>query len=125
MERRTRQRDVIKQVIEGDDRPLSIHEIHEAAKSKVHNLGIATVYRAVKELSADGWLRSVNLPHAQVHYEKSDKGHHHHFHCRSCARIFELEGCPGHLTRLIPRGFEMEDHDIIINGQCADCSTKG
>jgi Fur family ferric uptake transcriptional regulator len=124
MERRTKQRDVIKQVIEGDDRPLSIQEIHKAAKASVHNLGIATVYRAIKELCADGWLRSVDLPNAQVHYEQSDKEHHHHFHCRTCARIFELDGCPGHLTRLVPKGFEMEGHEIVINGLCSACSTK-
>jgi Fur family transcriptional regulator, ferric uptake regulator len=125
MERMTRQRLLIMTVIEGAGRPLSTAEILALAKRAGAGMGIATVYRAVKGLGAAGWLRAVDMPGSQVRYEKSDKGHHHHFHCRGCDRVFEMEGCAGDVSALTPRGFRMEGHEIIINGLCAGCLKKG
>jgi Fur family ferric uptake transcriptional regulator len=125
MERMTRQRLLIMKVIEAAGRPLSTAEILGGAKSAGAGMGIATVYRAVKGLGAEGWLRTVDMPGSQIRYEKSDKGHHHHFHCRGCDRVFEMEGCAGDVSALTPRGFRMEGHEIIINGLCAGCIKKG
>lgn len=125
MERMTRQRLLIMKVIERAGRPLSTAEILALAKGAGAGMGIATVYRAVKGLGAEGWLRAVDMPGSQVRYEQSDKGHHHHFHCRGCDRVFEMEGCAGDVSALTPRGFRMEGHEIIINGLCAGCVKKG
>jgi Fur family ferric uptake transcriptional regulator len=124
MERMTRQRLLIMKVIEAAGRPLSTAEILCGAKRAGAGMGIATVYRAVKGLGAEGWLRAVDMPGSQLRYEQNDKGHHHHFHCRSCDRVFEMEGCTGDVSALIPRGFRMEGHEIIINGLCAGCLKK-
>jgi len=125
MERMTRQRLLIMKVIEAAGRPLSTAEILGGAKRAGAGMGIATVYRAVKGLGAEGWLRAVDMPGSQIRYEKSDKGHHHHFHCRGCDRVFEMEGCAGDVSVLTPPGFRMEGHEIIINGLCAGCLQKG
>lgn len=125
MQRMTRQRLLIMQVIEAAGRPLSTAEILDGAKRAGAGMGIATVYRAVKGLGAEGWLRAVDMPGSQIRYEKGDKGHHHHFHCRACDRVFEMEGCAGDVSALTPRGFRMEGHEIIINGLCAGCLRKG
>jgi Fur family ferric uptake transcriptional regulator len=125
MERMTRQRLLIMTVIEGAGRPLSTAEILALAKRAGAGMGIATVYRAVKGLGAEGWLRAVDMPGSQIRYERSDKGHHHHFHCRGCDRVFEMAGCAGDVSALTPRGFRMEGHEIIINGLCAGCVRKG
>jgi Fur family ferric uptake transcriptional regulator len=121
MERMTRQRHVIMQVFDTAGRPLATSEILALAQRGTARLGIATVYRTVKALVAEGWLQGVDMPGSHTRYEKSDKGHHHHFHCRVCDRVFEMEGCTGDLNLLTPRGFRMEGHEIIINGLCAAC----
>lgn len=125
MQRMTQQRLLIMRVIEGAQRPLTTAEILALAKRAGAPMGIATVYRAVKGLGTEGWLRAVDLPGSQPRYEKSDKGHHHHFHCRGCDRVFEMEGCAHDVASLTPRGFRMEGHEIIINGLCAGCVKKG
>ena len=48
--RNTRQLRAIHDVLNGTDRPVSIEEIHHAAKVREPTLGVATVYRAVKAL---------------------------------------------------------------------------
>lgn len=122
MQRRTQQRDAIQDALKRADRPLSPQEIHESAGRDVENLGMATVYRNVKAMVDDGWLRTVDLPGAPSRYELADKEHHHHFHCNRCDRVFEVEDCPGSLQGLAPEGFQAESHEIILYGRCPECA---
>jgi len=120
-ERNTRQRAVIREVLEEADAPLSPPEIYEAAKSRHKGLGMATVYRAVKSLVDEGWLTTVELPGESARYELAGKAHHHHFTCRKCRRVFEIHGCPGELSHLLPAGFKLETHDVVLGGLCVNC----
>ena len=108
MERNTRQRQAIRRIFEENDRPLSPQEVLPAAQSYAPGLGIATVYRNVKALLEDGWLESVSLPGEPPRYEIAGKRHHHHFRCRCCDRVFEINGCYTNLLQLTPRGFRLE-----------------
>jgi Fur family ferric uptake transcriptional regulator len=122
--RDTSQRRAIRQVLEASDRPLTAPEILEAAQVEVPGLGVATVYRTVKALQLDGLLHQVELPGDVPRYELSGKDHHHHFHCRMCKRVFEVEACPGELTHLTPPGFSLETHEVILYGRCATCAPR-
>lgn len=122
MIRNTRQRTVIREVLERADRPLSTTEILEDARSGVKGIGIATVYRTVKSLTEEGWLVPVELPGESPRYELAGKDHHHHFHCKSCGRVFELEGCIDNLRRLAPRGFRVTGHELVLYGNCQSCA---
>ena len=122
MRRKTQQRQAIREALQEADRPLSPQEIHEGAGRSVEGLGIATVYRNVKAMVEEGYLRAVELPGAPSRYELAGKEHHHHFHCRRCDRVFEVEECPGSLRDLAPEGFEPESHEIILYGLCPECA---
>lgn len=122
MRRKTQQRTAILQALEDADRPLSPQEILDSAREDTPSLGIATVYRNIRVLVDEDHLRSVDLPGAPSRYEVVGKGHHHHFHCRCCDRVFEVEECPGQLSDLLPAGFELEEHEIILYGRCPECA---
>jgi Fur family ferric uptake transcriptional regulator len=124
MERNTRQRDAIRQVFEETPRPLGPTEVLEAGRSHVSGLGIATVYRTINSLVDSGWLVAVELPGEAPRYERAGFGHHHHFRCRSCARVFEIEGCPGDLRELTPAGFVLESHEVVLYGVCSRCASS-
>jgi Fur family transcriptional regulator, ferric uptake regulator len=121
MERNTKQRDAIRQALRDAARPLSPQELLDAASESVPNLGIATVYRTIKSLLEDGDIVPVELPGGGTRYETAHLHHHHHFHCRQCDRVYEVEGCPGDLRKLAPRGFKTERHEIVLSGLCAQC----
>jgi len=122
MERRTRQREAIWQTFERAARPLGPQETLELARSDVPGLGIATVYRNIKALVAEERLRAVELPGAPDRYEVAGKDHHHHFHCRACDGVFEVETCQGDFDAITPNGFSLEDHEITLYGLCARCA---
>ncbi|HEU0120783.1 MAG TPA: transcriptional repressor, partial [Bryobacteraceae bacterium] len=85
-------------------------------------LGIATVYRNIKMLLEEGWLTAVELPGEVTHYELAGKEHHHHFHCRACGKVFELNACLPNVQKLAPQGFAVTGHELLLYGACRDCT---
>ncbi len=120
-QRRTLQRDSIRQALSAAGRPLGPQEVLDAARLAAPGLGIATVYRALKDLVEEGWLVPVALPGEATRFECAGKKHHHHFQCRDCGRAFDLVGCPQQLGRLAPKGFRVDDHEVVLYGSCASC----
>ena len=123
-ERATQQRSAIRAAFDGCRRPLSAGELHEFARAKCPNLGMSTVYRELKRLQESGAIAQVEVPGGPVRYELAEMAakHHHHFRCDSCDRVFDLEGCPGGLSQLLPNGFELREHELTLVGTCAECN---
>jgi Fur family ferric uptake transcriptional regulator len=119
--RNTPQRQAIRDALQQANRPLSPHEVLAGAQGEVPRLGIATVYRTLKELTQEGWLVAVELPGEPQRWEVAGKGHHHHFSCEDCGKVFELRGCPPNLGLLVPPGFTMQRHEVFIYGHCREC----
>ncbi len=124
MIRVTHQRNAIRQVLQKAGRPLSPQEIFDMAQRKVSGLGIATVYRNLKSLQEEGAIVAVELPGQPPRWEVSPESHHHHFLCNTCDKLYEINACPEGLKHLLPKGFTLEEHDILLRGQCKDCSVK-
>lgn len=121
MERNTKQRSAIREAITAAHGPVSAREVHDLAQRRVRGMGMATVYRTLKALVTDREIVQVEMPGEPPRYEIAGKAHHHHFYCRSCGRMFEVEQCPGDLSYLAPEGFKLENHDLLLLGQCVDC----
>lgn len=119
--RNTTQRKAIRDVFTEADRPLSTQEVLAEARRQKPGLGIATVYRTIKVLLAERWLSDVKLPGEPPRYELSGKPHHHHFYCRGCGKVYEVPGNNKLLDALVPKGFTLEDHDVVLFGRCAAC----
>lgn len=125
MDRNTQQRDAIRDALEQAGRPLTPLEILAAAQARVPKLGLATVYRNIKSLVEEGWLRPVSLPGDAPRYELARIAHHHHFHCRVCNRVLDIQACPGELKHLVPRGYHVEAHEVVLYGRCSTCAKSG
>lgn len=127
MRRRTRQRRTIAQVLAGAPGPLTPREVLEQAGRVLPGLGVATVYRNLAVLEEEGEIRSVHLPGEHARYESTGRGHHHHFRCRSCAMVFDLDArCPVAVLEgaTLPGGFRVNGHDLTLYGTCPDCAER-
>lgn len=124
MKRRTTQRKAIEQIFQTEDRPLAIEEVLRYGRSLVESLNQATVYRNLKLLVASGRLHQINHPVLGTLYEQAGKEHHHHFHCYSCNRVFELPGCALNEEQAAPEGFIIEEHEIYLSGTCPNCASS-
>jgi Fur family transcriptional regulator, ferric uptake regulator len=120
--RNTKQKTAIREAFSEAGRPLSAEEVLEGAQHHHPALGIATVYRNIQNLVEDGWLTPVELPGQSTRYELAGKEHHHHFHCNTCGKLFELEGCIAQSKPRVPRGFRTTGHEFFLYGICAACN---
>ena len=119
--RTTKQREAIQTAFLDTDRPLKPDEALARAARQVPTLGIATVYRTINKLLEEGWLEVVEIPGEPPRYEVAGKHHHHHFLCTKCEKMFELDGCSGNLSSLLPDGFSLHRHHLTLFGCCKDC----
>lgn len=119
--RKTKQRQAIQRVFAESEHPLSPEDVLSLASAYAPGLGIATVYRALKALTESGTLKVVDIPGQQSRYEMADLAHHHHFHCNSCDRVYDIHACPGNLEQLAPPGFSVNSHSITLFGSCPEC----
>jgi Fur family transcriptional regulator, ferric uptake regulator len=124
MKRDTQQRDAIRQALVNAGRPLSVDEVLDLARKQVAALGIATVYRNLRTLQTEGFIAQVDLPGHPPRWEVTPRAHHHHFLCRTCDRLFEIENCPKGLTGLLPVWYTLEEHDLLLRGQCDTCAAQ-
>jgi Fur family transcriptional regulator, ferric uptake regulator len=122
VERNTRQRQAIRAVLEASLHPLSPPELLAAAQDQVPGLSLATVYRTIKSLCDDGIAKAIELPGENPRFERVGKQHHHHFRCRQCARVYEIYACTD-LSKLLPPGFALEGHEIVLYGLCNGCNS--
>jgi Fur family ferric uptake transcriptional regulator len=121
MERNTRQRGAIRRAFQRSNRPLGTDEVLDLARSEVGGLGIATVYRNIRTLVDEGWLAPVELPGEVPRYEVNGKGAHYHFRCINCGRVYEVPGCLNSIAEIVPEGFTLDRHTVVLYGRCPDC----
>lgn len=122
LSRNTRQKEAIRRAFTDSNRPLSHEEALLLAQQAVDGLSIATVYRNINLLVDERWLTPVDVPGDTTRYEVSGKGHHHHFQCNDCGKLFELEGCGVPARPVLPQGFLATGHELFIYGRCATCA---
>ena len=121
--RNTKQFETIRSIITNAGRPLSIDEMQKSALEELDSIGLRTVYRAVRRMEEMDEIQSIKVQGRADRYELSSiaSSHHHHFHCTACDRLFDIHGCPGGLLDLLPKGFQMDNHDILLTGTCDTC----
>lgn len=122
MNRKTLQRQAIRDVLQGSRGPLSAAELLGDAQQAVPGLGIATVYRNLRDMVARDELRTVELPGEPVRYEPADLDHHHHFECGGCGKVYDIPGCALDVDTELPDGFVVERHEVLLYGTCGDCA---
>ena len=124
MLRSTQQREAIREALQAAAGPLLPEELLARAQAACPSLGQATVYRALRQMEEAGEVAKVVVGDGRPRYETAQP-HHHHFRCRKCERVFDIDGCvraPEALGENLPSGFRLEGHELTLLGICADCS---
>jgi Fur family ferric uptake transcriptional regulator len=124
--RNTRQLAAIEQALRSAGRPLAVDELHAVAKKVLPRLGLATIYRAIRELTDAGRIVSVKYAGQPARYEWAVSRSHSHFICNRCKRVFDLdEPARVPLPSRRPAGFHFLGEEVIYYGECADCHGRG
>ena len=80
------------------------------------------MYRNINLLVEEKWLARVAVPGDTTRYEVAGKGHHHHFQCNECGKLYEMEGCAIEVNPELPAGFRPTGHELFVYGLCDQCA---
>jgi Fur family ferric uptake transcriptional regulator len=113
------------ELLAGQNCCLTAQEIFDELRASGRRVGIASVYRILELLTAEGVVQRIDLGSGTARYEPVwPDGHHHHLVCDSCGKVeaFEDPALETALTRVEKRsGYAVAGHDVVLHGACSDC----
>ncbi len=122
--RPTRQRVAVAQALAGTEEFQSAQDLHSRLRQQGENVGLATVYRSLQAMAADGEIDMLRTDDGEAVYRAcSTEHHHHHLVCRECGRTVEVEGAAVERWATAvsaEHGFRDVSHTIEIFGLCPD-----
>ncbi|MCS6849251.1 MAG: Fur family transcriptional regulator [Anaerolineae bacterium] len=120
----TQPRQAVIEVILRARRSLSPEEILARARKIDPGVGLATVYRTLDVLHAEGYLERVRIGNKGYTLTCTEKTLHFHLICERCRTVTELQSdrfSRDLMAQLRAAGFEARKHAIEIIGRCAKC----
>ena len=119
------QKDYILKILFYIDEHLSAEQINTRVKAEYNlDIGIATVYRAMKFFEELHLVESLDIGDGVKRYELSIALHHDHLVCTSCGKIIEFtdEFIEDQQIEVSNRhNFKLKKHVMTIYGLCEDC----
>ena len=104
----------------GDE--MSGQELHRSLDQKV-SMGLATVYRNLRQLQQRGLVRCRHLPTGEALYAPVERDRHH-LTCVDCGKTQVLDHCPIHGIDIPAESradFELLFHTLEFFGLCSSC----
>ncbi len=102
---------------------LSGQDLHQRLRLNGQPIGLATVYRHLRQLQRLGLARCRHLPSGEALYAPRERDTHH-LTCVSCGLTLPLDHCPMHGIQPQPEaahGFELLFHTLEYFGRCSRC----
>ena len=122
----TRSQERIIQVLKSLSYSISAQDLYAELKNRDQPLGLATVYRALEALKAQGTVKSRTVTSGEALYSLISQDQHH-LNCVSCGQSFVINECPVHdLEEQLEQThhFQVYYHTLEFFGRCHQCNTK-
>lgn len=126
MQRMTRQRAAVAEVLAQTDDFRSAQQLHELLRDQGHSVGLATVYRTMQAMAEAGDIDVLRNPDGESLYRSCERDeHHHHLVCRECGRTAEIDAAlveqwADNVGRA--HDFVNIEHTAELFGTCAACA---
>jgi len=125
MKRNTWQREAVRTALSESPAFVSAQALHSSLREGGSTIGLATVYRALTDLSDEGEADSLTQDGEALYRACTPGIHHHHLICRSCGRTVEIEArAVEEWARHVAaeHGFTAAEHVVDVFGLCAACT---
>ena len=123
--RSTRQRAALLALLTQVPGFLSAQELHARLQAEGASVGLATVYRALQDLTERGVVDVLHTGDGEAVYRRCSTDHHHHLVCRRCGRAVEVVGPAVEAWASevgTAHGFSAIEHQVDVFGVCAECT---
>jgi Fur family ferric uptake transcriptional regulator len=105
---------------------LSGQDLHALLRAGDAPMGLATVYRHLRQLQQWGLVRCRHLPSGEALFAPTERDDHH-LTCVDCGQTRRLDHCPVHgleLPRSQTEGFLPLFHTLEFFGLCQACQRR-
>ena len=105
---------------------MSGQQLHRSLEESSKAMGLATVYRNLRQLQQRGLVRCRHLPNGEALYAPIERDRHH-LTCVDCGRTQALEHCPVHTEDMQVDGggdFDLLFHTLEFFGFCRNCRPR-
>ena len=106
---------------------VSALDVEVALRASGRSVGRASVYRVLEQIEDLKLVWRLDVGDGTTRFELAHPSgeHHHHLVCDSCGAVTpfedaELERTIARVSERMP--FAVDEHDIVLHGQCASCS---
>ncbi|MBO4265156.1 MAG: transcriptional repressor [Clostridia bacterium] len=127
MKRYSKKRESILNCIANTKEHPNAEWVYNQLKPEYPSLSLATVYRNISELIADGKVKSVCVINDKEKFDGNTMPHMHAV-CSVCGKILDIENVsvPNELLKKAEREteFEVSYSNIQLIGVCKDCREK-
>jgi Fur family ferric uptake transcriptional regulator len=125
MKRNTWQREAVREALAVSEGFVSAQSLHSLLRDVGSSIGLATVYRALADLAAQGEADSLHQEGESLYRACTPDSHHHHLMCRNCGLTVEIKAdAVEEWARSIAavHGFTASNHIVDVFGLCANCT---
>jgi Fur family ferric uptake transcriptional regulator len=125
VKRNTWQREAVRDALATTDGFVSAQALHAQMRDAGSAVGLATVYRALADLAAEGDADSLQQEGESLYRACTPGSHHHHLICRTCGRTVEISADPVEQWArdvAAANGFTRPNHVVDVFGYCPDCT---
>jgi len=98
-------------------------EIYKALKKRNPSLSKTTVYNFIDTLIEHHILQVLTISGKEHRYDFRED-HHHHFLCKECGEIYDIDiPCPN-IGKVINEGYHIDEVHGYFKGICKACAQK-
>jgi len=125
----TPQRQGILKLLHGDRTHPSAESLYRDIRKEYPRISFATVYNTLSRLAEAGKIQQLDIDPNKKRFDPC-VAPHHHFYCKECGRVFDLEQDSSLLMDLHPLklksvdGHKVEGVQLNFKGVCKDCRRK-
>ena len=126
MQRRSRQRKVILDVLKRTKAHPSAECVYREAKKVIPNISLGTVYRNLKLLQSVGEVSEISCEGDEGRFD-GNPHLHYHITCRQCGKIKDVEDILlNNIEKKVAAvtGFKIVNHCVGFQGICPECLNK-
>lgn len=127
MKRNTWQREEVRRILNENDGFVSAQRLHSELRESGSTIGLATVYRALTDLSTNGEADTFQQDGESLYRACSESGHHHHLICRNCGHTVEIQADEVEewaQSVAAKNGFTQPEHVVDVFGLCRLCTAS-
>lgn len=124
--RRSKQREVILEVLRGTKSHPTADWIYQEVRRILPKISLGTVYRNLKLLKEKGDILELQYGDGQSRFDGNPENHYH-FTCQRCGRVYDVEEpLRKDMERDIAKklGFLITHHRVEFYGVCRECKEE-